>query len=206
MKKNTIFTAILSVFLLFSMMVTYARNVQTDIAQSILRLHVIANSDDDYDQDLKLAVRDRIVKETKHLFENSTSPEETKQIASENFELFQSAAKSEILAQGYDYDVNVSIGSFMFPSKVYGDVCLPAGYYDALKIVIGSGNGENWWCVLFPPLCFVDGVNAELPSEAKDSLKNNLTDEEYALITENNSSNVSVQVRFKIIELLAPFF
>jgi len=205
-KKSSIFAAILSVVFLLSLMVTYARGVQSDIARQVLRLHVVANSDEIYCQQLKYAVRDRIVAETASLFENSQSPDETKQIAADNIELFQSIAQSEVDLQGFDYEVDVSIGLHTFPATVYGDILLPAGRYDALKITIGNGGGENWWCVLFPPLCFVDGVNAEFSIDSRNFLRENLSERDYALITGANSENVTVQVRFRIVELLASLF
>ncbi|MCL2838719.1 MAG: stage II sporulation protein R [Oscillospiraceae bacterium] len=206
MKKNTVFIAILGVVFLLSLLVTYARGVQSDIARQVLRLHVVANSNSDYDQQLKYAVRDRIVAETASLFENSQSPDETKQIAADNIEWFQSIAQSEVALQGFSYEVAVSVGIYAFPATVYGDILLPAGRYDALKIAIGNGGGENWWCVLFPPLCFIDGVNADFSIDSRDVLRENLSERDYALITGANNGSATIQVRFRILELLAPLF
>ena len=206
MKKNTVFIVILGVFFLLSLLVTYARGVQSDIARQVLRLHIVANSDTDYDQQLKYAVRDRIVAETTALFENSQSLDETKQIAADNIELFRSIAQSEVAMLGFNYEVTVSMGLYFFPSTVYGDILLPVGRYNALKITIGNGGGENWWCVLFPPLCFIDGVNADFSAAGREILRENLPERDYALITGADSGNATVQVRFRIMELLAPLF
>jgi len=206
MKKNTIFITILTVFFLFTLLLTYARNVQSDIARQVLRLHVIANSDSQTDQDLKYAVRDRIVDETAELFKDSQSPQQTREIAKENLELIQQIASSEVIERGYSNDVTVEIGTHSFPSTVYGEVLFPAGRYDALKITIGDGAGENWWCVLFPPLCVINGTVAEFSPAARESLRENLSERDYALVTGASSGNASVQVRFRIVELLAPLF
>jgi len=206
MKKNTVFIITLGAFFLLSLLITYARNVQSDIARQVLRLHVIANSDSDYDQELKYAVRDRIAEETKILFENSQSPDETREIAERNIRLFQSIAEDEVQARGFDYDVTVSVGFHSFPATVYGDILFPAGRYEALKVTIESGGGENWWCVIFPPLCFIDGVNAEFSPAARDKLRENLSPADYALVTGANSGSASVQLRFRIVDLLAPLF
>jgi len=206
MKKNIVFIAILGTFFLFSLLVTYARNVQSDIARQVLRLHIVANSDSDSDQALKYAIRDRIVAETGELFENTQSPAETREIAAANLELFRAIAESEIAARGYDYSVGVSIGTHAFPSTVYGDILLPSGRYDAVKITVGEGSGENWWCVLFPTLCFIDGVNMEMSPEARETLRENLSDRDYALITGASDGNVPIQVRFRIVEIFGGLF
>lgn len=161
MKKTTVFIAILSTFFVGLLIFTYASEIQNDLARQVLRLHIVANSDTDYDQQLKYAVRDRIITETHKLFKDSQSIEETQQIALANIDFLQSIAQSEIEQQGFNYIVTVSLGNHPFPATVYGNILFPAGRYDALKIVIEEGSGENWWCVLFPPLCFIDGINME---------------------------------------------
>ena len=108
-------------------------------------------------------------------------------------------AKQTIIDNGYDYDVAVEIGNYSFPTKYYGDISLPAGYYDALRVKIGNYEGQNWWCVMFPPLCFVNVSSGIVPTESKEELQENLSNEEYMIIS-NNESPV-VNFKFKILEL-----
>lgn len=99
---------------------------------------------------------------------------------------------------GYDYNVNISIGNFAFPTKNYGDISLPAGYYDALKVEIGNASGQNWWCVMFPPLCFVDISTGIVPEDSKETIKDSLHTEEYNLI--NSAQTADVKFKFKLLE------
>ena len=103
-----------------------------------------------------------------------------------------------IKENGYNYDVNIRIGNFEFPTKTYGDISFPAGNYDALRIEIGEAQGQNWWCVMFPPLCFVDVTSGVVPDESKEVIKDNLNEEEYNLISDNESSDV--KFKFSLIE------
>ena len=105
-----------------------------------------------------------------------------------------------IIDNGYDYDVDIEIGNFSFPTKTYGDISIPAGQYDALRVKIGKAEGQNWWCVMFPPLCFVNVSSGIVPAESKKILENELDDEEYSIISE--TENKEVKFKFKIIELL----
>ena len=104
----------------------------------------------------------------------------------------------DLIIPNIDYDVKINIGNFEFPTKNYGDISLPAGYYDALRVEIGEAKGQNWWCVMFPPLCFVDISSGIVPDESKDVMKDNLTEEEFALVSD--SSNHKVQFKFKLLE------
>ena len=106
-----------------------------------------------------------------------------------------------IKEEGYDYCVNINIGNFEFPTKDYGDISLPAGYYDALRVEIGEAKGRNWWCVMFPPLCFVDISSGVVPDESKEFMKNNLSEEEFALVS--NQSDNEIQFKFKLLEFFA---
>ncbi|MDI3279993.1 MAG: stage II sporulation protein R [Bacillota bacterium] len=129
---------------------------------NLIRLHIVANSDAPSDQALKLRVRDRILAEAAAELQGVTSREEARRILAERLPTLILAAQEEVKAAGYDYPVRGELGSFSFPLRRYGEVVLPAGRYEALRLVIGRGTGSNWWCVLFPPLCFlnVDGPEA----------------------------------------------
>ncbi len=195
----------LSLTLLLVLSISYAKSVSNDISNSVFRLHIIANSDSDFDQKLKLSVRDRILKDAGYLFENSISAQEAAQIAEKNLSKLCKIASSEIKESGFDYRVSAKVGKFAFPTRTYQDISLPAGNYTALRIEIGEAQGENWWCVMFPPLCLTDGVLA-LNEESKETLKNNLTAEEYSLVTKTSSGAIPVEVRFKIVEIFQKIF
>lgn len=177
----------------------YSEKMQKGISAEIVRLHVLANSNSKADQALKLKVRDRILKESKDLFGNTVSKEQCYEILDEKIPFLTAAAKDEIQKNGYSYEVKISRGNYFFPMKNYENFSLPAGDYDALKIEIGSGNGENWWCVMFPPLCFVD---ATLGKNTMSQLEGKLTDEELALI----SSPEEVNIKFKIVDFFQNSF
>ena len=181
--------------------ISYAEDISTDIANSVFRLHVIANSNSDVDQNLKYIVRDNLLEYMNTLCANCTSKEEAITIANVHIEDFKEIALNTIRDEGFDYSVNVSIGNFEFPTKHYGDISLPSGYYDALKVEIGEAKGQNWWCVMFPPLCFVDASSGVVPEESKENLENSLTDEEFSIVSDNEE-NPSFKLKFKILEIL----
>lgn len=178
--------------------ISYAQNVSTDIANSVFRLHVIANSDSKEDQDLKYKVRDNLIEYMNKICSNCSSKEEAINLVTEHQNEFKQIAIDTINNNGYSYDVNINIGNFEFPTKNYGDISLPAGYYDALRVEIGEAKGQNWWCVMFPPLCFVDITSGIVPDESKEQLENTLSEEEYALVSED--SNPQIEFKFKILE------
>ena len=177
---------------------SYAQNVSTDIANSVFRLHVIANSDSKEDQDLKYKVRDSLINYMNSICANCENKQDAINLVTEHKDDFKQIALDTIKDNGYPYDVNISIGNFSFPTKDYGDISLPAGFYDALRVEIGEAKGQNWWCVMFPPLCFVDVSSGVVPEESKEELENNLSEEEYALVS--NDSDTKIQFKFKILE------
>lgn len=177
---------------------SYAQNVSTDIANSVFRLHVIANSDSKEDQELKYKVRDSLTNYMNSICANCENKEDAIKLVTEHKNDFKQIALDTIKDNGYSYDVNISIGNFSFPTKDYGDISLPAGFYDALRVEIGEAKGQNWWCVMFPPLCFVDVSSGVVPEESKEELEDNLSEEEYALVS--NDSDTKIQFKFKILE------
>lgn len=198
---------ILTLAILFSLYIfvnaySYVNAVSSDLQKSVFRLHVIANSDSTEDQNLKYTVRNKLIEYMNALTVDASSKEEVIKIASENLDNFQKIAENTIKSEGFDYSVTVEIGNFEFPTKTYGDISFPAGCYDALRVKIGSASGQNWWCVMFPPLCFVDVSSGVVPDSSKDDLQNALNDEDYAIISEcDNSSDISF--KFKLIEFFA---
>lgn len=182
----------------------YVTAISSDLCESVFRLHIIANSDSVEDQNLKYKVRDNVIAYMNTLCSNSNSKEEIISIANEHLDDFKKIAEDTIKTNGFNYESQVEINNVFFPTKTYGDLSLPEGYYDALRIKIGNASGQNWWCVMFPPLCFVDVSTGIVPEESKELIKENLSDEEYNLIcTGNNSGNNSdIKFKFKIVEIL----
>lgn len=180
---------------------SYAQNISTDIANSVFRLHVIANSDSEEDQNLKYKVRDNLLNYMNSICKNCQSKSEAISIVEKNKDTFEQIAVNTIKENGHSYPVKINIGNFEFPTKNYGDISLPAGYYDALRVEIGEAKGQNWWCVMFPPLCFVDISSGVVPNESKELIENNLSEEEFALVS--NESNNEIQFKFKLLEFFA---
>lgn len=179
---------------------SYAQNVSTDIANSVFRLHVLANSDSQEDQNLKYKVRDNLLEYMNKICKDCSTKEEAISLVQENKDKFKQIALDTIKSEGYSYDVNINIGNFEFPTKNYGDISLPAGFYDALRVEIGEAKGRNWWCVMFPPLCFVDISSGVVPDESKKQMEESLTEEEFALISSNSTDDI--QFKFKLLEFL----
>lgn len=199
-KKLFILIVLLFIYTTFCA-VSYAKSVSADLSNSVFRLHVIANSDTDIDQNLKYKVRDSLLEYMNSISVNCSSKQEAIDLVTKNQDNFKNVALQTIYNEGFSYDVNIEIGNFEFPTKYYGDISLPAGYYDALKVEIGEAKGQNWWCVMFPSLCFVDISSGIVPEDSKQDLKDNLSDEEYSLISDSN--NNSMQFKFKILEIFA---
>ena len=177
---------------------SYAQNISTDISNSVFRLHVIANSDSKEDQNLKYKVRDTLLKHMKELCCDCKNKDEAIKIVKEHLEEFKQIALQTINDNGYSYNININIGNFEFPTKEYGDISLPAGFYDALKVELGEAKGQNCWGVMFPPLSCTDVTSGVVPEESKKQLENDLSEEEFALVSED--SDIKIQFKFKILE------
>lgn len=179
----------------------YSQRITQGISDSILRLHVIANSDSAEDQALKRLVRDDILAYMKESMGNGSNLEESKAFVNNHLGDIEKIALNRIGKDGKEYGAKAYLGNFDFPTKVYGDIALPSGNYQALRVVLGDGRGANWWCVLFPPLCFVDATHGTVPDEVKDNLKQVLTEDEYAIITTADSEeDIPIKLKFKIVE------
>lgn len=181
---------------------SYTESVNSGLADNLIRLHVVANSDSPQDQELKSEVRDAVLSYMNSEIKNSQDIEETRSIVLERLDEIASVAQNTIRKQGYKYEVKTILGRHPFPTKVYGDICLPAGNYQALRVIIGKGAGSNWWCVLFPPLCFVDVTHGTVPDSVKEDLKMVLTQEEYDIVTaSDDESDIPIKIKFKIVEI-----
>lgn len=181
-----------------------AQNIQQGIAQEIVRFHVLANSDTEEDQTLKLEVKTRIVEYCKDLLADAGTVQETKEILAENLEEIQKTAEAVIKEQGYTYPVSARLENCYFPMKSYGDCTFPAGNYDALRVCIGKAEGRNWWCVLYPNLCFVDCIHAVVPEKEKQELKHVLTEEEYESLFDWQEEEY--QIKSGIWEIIKAWF
>lgn len=201
-KKPIFITIIAFVFFLIFSAYSYASSISSDLSKSVFRLHVIANSDSDEDQSLKLQVRDKLLDYMNSITANVSSKDDAIKIAQDHQKDFQIIAEQTILDKGYSYPVTVEIGNYEFPTKHYGDITLPSGYYDALRVKIGDACGHNWWCVMFPPLCFVDVTSGIVPDSSKEQLKENMSSEDYSIISNDNSVT---EFKFKIVELFKNF-
>ena len=154
-KRFTILFFLLFIYVLICT-TSYTNAVCKDISDSVFRLHVIANSNSSEDQNLKYLVRDNILKYMNSITKDVNDKNEIIEIVTNNLNNFKQIAQDTVYENGFNYEVTVEIGNFDFPVKTYGDISFPPGNYDALRIKIGNANGENWWCVMFPPLCFID--------------------------------------------------
>ncbi len=179
-----------------SLIQSYSQRVMADISSSVVRLHVIANSDTNKDQELKLKVRDEIIDYLEPVLANANNVEDTKSLIKNNLGKIEEEAKKVVKKYGYTYSVTADFGNYSFPTKTYENAQFPKGRYDALKIVIGKGEGKNWWCVLYPQLCFDFSQNGTLSNESATKLKNVLTYDEFEMITSKSDLNF----KFKIVE------
>ena len=196
-----IITFLLILLLIIS--ITFLLAIPRNISNQVLRLHIIANSDSPYDQQLKLSVRDRILNDCEYIFKNASSLSSATDYAKEASRQICRIAEDEVRKQGFFYPVQVSVTDTNFPTKKYGRVTLPAGMYRAVRVEIGSSAGRNWWCVLYPPLCLTEGA-FDVPTDSLDTLKENLSPREFEMIT--HPEKIRVKMKFKIIELLNNFY
>ena len=208
-KLNFIFILTILVFIYIALLsFNYSKAISSNLSDSVFRLHIIANSDSSADQELKLKVRDKIIEYMNTLTSNSSDKKDVISMVNNHLDSFKEIALNTIKENGYNYDVNIEIGNFHFPTKSYGDISFPAGNYDALKIEIGDAIGQNWWCVLFPPLCFLNSSTGVVPDDSKNTLKENINSESYEIISEGNNSNDNtsdIKIKFKIIEFFNNF-
>lgn len=158
---------------------TKGQRQQRAIAEQIIRLHVIANSDTDEDQELKMKVKETIVTYLRGEMQDATSVDEARQAIREHLPEIEEIAAEKMRAEGYEYTAEATLGESYFPVKEYGDLTFPAGNYEALRVRLGESAGHNWWCVMYPSLCFVDSTYQVVPDASKERLKDSLTSEEY---------------------------
>lgn len=171
--------------------------IQENIASEILRFHVIANSDSTEDQALKLIIKDALVKALIPTLENATNIMEARSLLKSSLDELEDISNGIIKEHGFTYTASASLERGYFPLKVYGDLSLPPGEYEAVRIELGSAKGQNWWCVMYPPLCFVDATYSVVPDSSKAELRGLLTNEEYEAIF--SAEKVNIKIRFKLL-------
>lgn len=176
---------------------------QEKIAQEIIRFHVIANSDSKEDQLLKYQVKEALVQFLQPYLRDVQNADDARDLLAEMLPVIQDTAAQTINEKGYGYSVTASISTCYFPLKVYGSFTFPPGNYEALQIRIGNAKGKNWWCVVFPPLCFIDETYSIIDDDGGEKLKYLLTEEEFESLRNNK---VPVKVRFKLLTLIKKLF
>ena len=185
-KKLFIYSSIFLTLIIFTSSFSSVVRDSENISQKVFRFHILANSDEEYDQNLKLMVRDELLCYSNSLFNSCSNVDEAILIAKENVSNFNHITKEVILENGYDYSVKTYVTKEYFNTRVYDNYTLPAGLYDSLKVVIGSGEGHNWWCVMFPTVCL---------SSSADDFGDYLNEDEKALIDDKYI------IKFKAIEM-----
>ena len=207
-KLSTVIIIILSILLLLpgnSDAKGKDEEIQEDIASKIIRFHVIANSDSEEDQNLKEKVRDEILKFISPKLKESKSKDESRKLLEEYDDEIKNIALNKIKEEGYNYNVSSTFENTMFPVKQYGDLVFPEGEYEAYRVIIGNGEGKNWWCVMFPPLCFVDVTVGEVEKEkSNEMMEGYLGKEEFGYLVEEEKCDI--EIRFKIVDLIKDFF
>lgn len=173
------------------------REIQQGIAGEVFRLHVIANSDTEEDQKLKLKIKTRIVEYLEEILGKDADLEETKEAVLTHLGEIEREAERLVHEQGFDYPVKAVVEKTYFPKKSYGDCTFPAGEYEALNVKIGEARGHNWWCVLYPSLCFIEDTYGVVTEEKKEDLKSVLTTEEFLEILEKPEENKTIRFRFR---------
>lgn len=187
----------LTVCILFLVIGLLPVHGEAEIYDTVLRLHVLANSDSEEDQALKLSVRDAILAVGNGLFDGCESREEAALLLQENLPLFENAAKAAIAEAGFSYPVRLMLGEEEYPTRTYGSICFPEGDYLSLRVIIGEGEGQNWWCVLYPPLCMSAASAGRSNEEAFIAV--GLVGDQYRVITETEQP--TYRIRFKILEV-----
>lgn len=179
------------------------------VKNSLIRFHVIANSDSNEDQNLKIKVKNQVIDYLYPYLNNSKSLDESREIIKANMPQVNKLAQEIINDNNYNYDVKLQLSRENFPEKSYGNIVLPQGNYEAFRIIIGNGQGKNWWCVMFPPLCFVDESKAEVEYdkvEEKINSENKLNtvsnDEKIESDKQKSESEKCVQIKFKFVEII----
>ena len=183
--------------------IIYGGATQKQISDNIVRLHIVANSDSAMDQELKLKVRDAILKHMQEKYPDGATRDEAAGYLKGSLPLIKKIASDVVKENGSDVAVNARYGVYPFPTKEYDGLALPAGMYEAVRVELGSARGQNWWCIMFPPLCVADANSLKMDEEAMNQLKEGLGDNNYRLITDiTEANNTPVKIKFRIVEIV----
>jgi len=201
-RECTLLAVSLCVGMLFALGVAaytyvYSDTVQRDIADNVIRFHVMAHSDYEVDQDLKETVRSEILAEFASALSVSHSIEETRFKLAENLPAIQEYAEKSVRRAGFDYPVTATMSTVFFPTRRYNGMAFPPGEYEAVQIIIGDGEGSNWWCLMFPPLCFVDFSATE---DGRAYMQEALPENGFRLLTYQEEQSTGLAVRFRVVE------
>ena len=170
---------------------------ESEIYENVLRLHVLANSDSEEDQALKLKVRDAVLLKSEELFADCETREDAIEVTKQNLSVLEATALETLRAEGSDHSVRVELGEEVYPTRNYESFCFPAGSYLSLRIILGEGEGQNWWCVLYPPMC-LSAASAK-SSQSDEAITVGFTGEQYRVITETDAPRY--RVRFRLLEV-----
>ena len=196
MKLFIKFVAVVTVVAAVFSVVSFASGC-AEVRHDVLRLHVVGASDSEFDQSLKLKVRDAVLEKGGELFDGTVTADEAEKIITPRIDELKAVAEEVLKENGCDYKVDIQVGEEYFTTRCYENFTMPAGVYNAVRVNIGSAEGKNWWCVMFPPLCFTDGATGKMDNEGTEYLKKTLSEDEYRLI----SLNDDMKFKFKIIEI-----
>ena len=225
-KKNNCFLSVQNniAFFLFALLIGFLSIVftqqrknsvyaaaQQELASHVVRFHVLAESDSKEDQELKLLVKTAVLEYMEQPLARASSAEEALELLEQYTDNIIQVAYDVLEEHNSDLSVTAGTELVYFPEKTYGDLTFPAGYYTAYRILLGSGAGQNWWCVLYPPLCFIDVTHCIIPEDSKEAIQSFLNEEEYALITadstcqnQESSDNTenTIEIRFRLLDWL----
>ena len=199
-REGKILAVSLAMGLLLALVVAtyvYSRDAQRDIADNVIRFHVRANSDTNADQALKEHVRTQVLLEFESLLSSNTCINETRAVLTDKLDDIKTFAQGVVSTAGFDHQVTAQISQMFFPTQLYGSIAFPPGEYEAVKIVIGEGTGSNWWCLMFPPLCYVDMTATD---SGRRQLEDTVSGESFRLLTHQEEQNASLMVRFRVVE------
>ncbi len=195
MKK--VILVILLAFEIFTVGTVYSNTITNEISQELLRMHILANSNTDFDQNVKIRVRDFVLK---YIDKNDLK---TKKDVIDNVFIIENEINSFLYENKIGYKASVLTSYSPFLTKEYNNISIPRGVYNSLKIILGNGEGENWWCVAYPPLCFTEDVTGKISDEGELKLINTLNNETYKLIKKDN---IEYKIKFKTVEIFNSIF
>ena len=180
--------------------------VYDDVEQAVIRFHIRANSDSEEDQALKLKVRDAVLAYLSPELMGAESKEDARNIIEAHLSELEAIGQATIREEGYDYEIHAHMTQEEFPIKCYGDLMFPAGEYEALRIDIGTSEGGNWWCVMYPGLCFVDTVGGVVATDGKEELQHVLTEEEYENLLMSPEEDVELEYHSYLVDSIRSLF